>query len=717
MSSTSHSIVCKEIFDKTSEPPSEEEIKEYALKIGINLEDEPHLLPLAIDGLTRPLPTHWQPCYHVETKNWYYFNFKTKETIWEHPYDELYRNVVLKARYLAENNEEDTSLLELCKPLTSDFESLEQEILLIVAEEMLPNKGLNLSNNPLFFSTPGSLNRKPTLTPIDKDSKKKQMKNEALKPSAKLSNPLNHKSLTANLQLKDRSLNSSSVISTSGFSSMDSKQKLDLSLYDHVNEYDDDYISSLASDRKTSHSEILRKTSKTESRKGTVRFHLSDKDAAMEDESLHKISIDDVASLGLSTDSGVVSSLNPGKTKVKSSFTLMGGGSAFLKKSGKKTDDKDSMETDGKKECSDNEDSVNSHGAIFDGKKKLMSSKSISAQNLSEFSTKRERPLIRSHTTDAQDCNTLVGDFDEDLFHESIQPSDGLIDHSFQSEDVSDEQSKLLMRKNRSNLIVKDSADRLQKSSTDLKLDSSQSSQPENSIKSTKITPSSLKKVLNIRFGVNELESVSSSASNAFDSQEVSEEESAKASNARNVSKEARNLSANLRRASLLNQDRFDDSLKSDSLLECKDSSSGNFKRDSPSLETSVNQKEFEKEGVKMGQENFRSASGGSHFSHLQGPSGAAEDGNDVRRVLERVQGLWSEEETESAKHTAELVNRLEKSIEDKLKSKKEKTLELDQSLTELEEKLSKLNKYKEAEVEKQSKHVEKDIGRYNIGL
>lgn len=118
------------------------------------------------------------------------------------------------------------------------------------------------------------------------------------------------------------------------------------------------------------------------------------------------------------------------------------------------------METDGKKECSDNEDSVNSHGAIFDGKKKLMSSKSISAQNLSEFSTKRERPLIRSHTTDAQDCNTLVGDIDEDLFHESIQPSDRLIDHSFQSEDDSDEQSKLLMRKNRSNLIVKDSADR-----------------------------------------------------------------------------------------------------------------------------------------------------------------------------------------------------------------------------------------------------------------
>lgn len=39
------------------------EIKEYALKIGISLEDEPHLLPLAIDGLTRPLPTHWQPWF------------------------------------------------------------------------------------------------------------------------------------------------------------------------------------------------------------------------------------------------------------------------------------------------------------------------------------------------------------------------------------------------------------------------------------------------------------------------------------------------------------------------------------------------------------------------------------------------------------------------------------------------------------------------------
>lgn len=37
------------------------EIHDYALKIGINIENEPHLLYLARDGLMEALPQGWKP--------------------------------------------------------------------------------------------------------------------------------------------------------------------------------------------------------------------------------------------------------------------------------------------------------------------------------------------------------------------------------------------------------------------------------------------------------------------------------------------------------------------------------------------------------------------------------------------------------------------------------------------------------------------------------
>lgn len=96
-SPSSRTIVCKEIFDENS-IPSEEEVKDYALKIGINPETEPHLLHFARDGLMQALPAGWKPCYDEELQSWYYFNFRSGESRWEHPLDDVYRNLVRKVR-------------------------------------------------------------------------------------------------------------------------------------------------------------------------------------------------------------------------------------------------------------------------------------------------------------------------------------------------------------------------------------------------------------------------------------------------------------------------------------------------------------------------------------------------------------------------------------------------------------------------------------------
>ncbi|XP_076255705.1 centrosomal protein 164 [Rhynchophorus ferrugineus] len=91
------SIVCEEIFDETSHP-SIEEVRDYAVKIGIDPDAEPQLLSLASEGLMKALPAGWKPCYDDNSKSYYYYNQITKKTQWEHPLDDIYRNLVKKAR-------------------------------------------------------------------------------------------------------------------------------------------------------------------------------------------------------------------------------------------------------------------------------------------------------------------------------------------------------------------------------------------------------------------------------------------------------------------------------------------------------------------------------------------------------------------------------------------------------------------------------------------
>ncbi|KAF2897548.1 hypothetical protein ILUMI_08625, partial [Ignelater luminosus] len=97
MTTTSQTVICEEIFDDTSHP-SASEIRDYASKIGIDPDSEPQLLPLAEEGLMKPLPPGWKPCLDDKRKVYYYHNNLTGKTQWEHPLDDIYRGLVVRAR-------------------------------------------------------------------------------------------------------------------------------------------------------------------------------------------------------------------------------------------------------------------------------------------------------------------------------------------------------------------------------------------------------------------------------------------------------------------------------------------------------------------------------------------------------------------------------------------------------------------------------------------
>ncbi|CAH8875103.1 unnamed protein product [Trichobilharzia szidati] len=71
------------------------EITDYANWLGVNLEQEPDLYPIVCEGIRAPLPKDWKPCMNTDG-DIYYFNFTTGQSIWEHPCDVHYRNIVLE---------------------------------------------------------------------------------------------------------------------------------------------------------------------------------------------------------------------------------------------------------------------------------------------------------------------------------------------------------------------------------------------------------------------------------------------------------------------------------------------------------------------------------------------------------------------------------------------------------------------------------------------
>eukprot|EP00057_Strongylocentrotus_purpuratus_P014646 XP_011669120.1 PREDICTED: centrosomal protein of 164 kDa-like [Strongylocentrotus purpuratus] len=79
--------------------PTEGEIVEYATTvIGIDPDTEPHLMWIAREGISAPLPADWKPCQDTSGGDIYYFNFTSGESTWYHPCDEFYRKMVQEER-------------------------------------------------------------------------------------------------------------------------------------------------------------------------------------------------------------------------------------------------------------------------------------------------------------------------------------------------------------------------------------------------------------------------------------------------------------------------------------------------------------------------------------------------------------------------------------------------------------------------------------------
>ncbi|KAI3646435.1 hypothetical protein MP228_009363 [Amoeboaphelidium protococcarum] len=92
------SIVLEEEIDEEYEP-NDEEIKEYAKYIGMDLSNpvDIELLWIAREGLKAPLPNDWKPC-QTDDGEVYYFNFKSGESIWDHPCDAIFKKKYLDER-------------------------------------------------------------------------------------------------------------------------------------------------------------------------------------------------------------------------------------------------------------------------------------------------------------------------------------------------------------------------------------------------------------------------------------------------------------------------------------------------------------------------------------------------------------------------------------------------------------------------------------------
>ncbi|CAH1159407.1 unnamed protein product [Phaedon cochleariae] len=132
------SIVCEEVFDDISHP-SEEEIRDYATKIGIDPDSEPQLLPLAAEGLMKALPPGWKPCYDDKSKSYYYYNNLTKNTQWEHPLDEIYRGLVKKARTDSQSlSLQEKDAKEDATYVTDDILSLDEPVVIVAPKKLDP---------------------------------------------------------------------------------------------------------------------------------------------------------------------------------------------------------------------------------------------------------------------------------------------------------------------------------------------------------------------------------------------------------------------------------------------------------------------------------------------------------------------------------------------------------------------------------------------------
>ncbi|OAD53569.1 hypothetical protein WN48_09731 [Eufriesea mexicana] len=187
-------IVCKEIFDGTSHP-SDEEVLEYARRLGIDPDTEPHLLNLAREGLMAALPKGWLPCFHETSGAWYYYQASTGTTTWQHPLDAIYKEMVDQARAgnTRPGNTRQISVEDDSKTTAKDLESHEEATL--PKDTSAPKEPTKQSNktNPSPTRIPTKLTPLKKLDKLDGAKKKDaagQERQQSKRDDSKMENPL-----------------------------------------------------------------------------------------------------------------------------------------------------------------------------------------------------------------------------------------------------------------------------------------------------------------------------------------------------------------------------------------------------------------------------------------------------------------------------------------------------------------------------------------------
>ena len=91
-------------------PPSEDEIAAYGEWLGLSADDS-DLMWIPRQALQTPIPTPWVEC-QTEEGDVFYFNSKTRESIWDHPCDSYYKTAISKFKAGECTKDELTELLK-----------------------------------------------------------------------------------------------------------------------------------------------------------------------------------------------------------------------------------------------------------------------------------------------------------------------------------------------------------------------------------------------------------------------------------------------------------------------------------------------------------------------------------------------------------------------------------------------------------------------------
>ncbi|TMW59296.1 hypothetical protein Poli38472_004365 [Pythium oligandrum] len=147
MSASTHqahdSVVLEEQIDPNYEP-SDDEVLEYALWLGLDVNVDRDLFWIAREGLKAPLPANWKPCRTLDSNEIYYFNFATGKSTWDHPCDEHYKKLYQdhKTKRVQETGQETADLdpPDILQPVNTPIDDLGSQHCLQAEVEALKNK-------------------------------------------------------------------------------------------------------------------------------------------------------------------------------------------------------------------------------------------------------------------------------------------------------------------------------------------------------------------------------------------------------------------------------------------------------------------------------------------------------------------------------------------------------------------------------------------------